>query len=593
MSEPTDTVRTEPAPEVQPTAPSTIVDDGGRGHAAPPAAPPRLADGVELLGRFEDSGYKEPPYMARRGDGQMIQLPPLLYLVAERLDGQRGYEQIAAEVSEAVGRGLDPDDARMLVEEKLHPLGIATGPDGSSPEVRKADPFLALKMKKALVPPGAVRAVTTIFRPLFWPVVILAVLAGMVAFDFWFFFVHGIAESMRQMLYQPLFMLLTFGFIVVAAAFHEIGHATGCRYGGARPGAMGAGIYIVWPAFYTDVTDSYRLRKGGRLRTDLGGVYFNSIFILAVGGIALATGIQPLLIPVFLAHLEIFRQLLPLLRLDGYYVLSDLTGVPDLFGRLKPILVSLVPGKKPDKRVTQLKPWVRAVVSIWVLVFVPFLVANVAYILIFAPRIFSTGWDSFASHLDSTAAAFDRGAAAAGAAGVVQLIALALPAIGIAYGFGRSGTRLTGAMWTKTRGRPMSRAGGLLLMAGAIAAVAVFWWPDGDYTPIRPGERWTVQDAALAASSAASSGTSFPDTARDTNVERDPSSPETGTDPGSDGLDGLIEPTPTPTSVDASLQPSPTTSTTASPSPTVSPSPSRSPTSSPSPQPTPTTEVSP
>ena len=46
---------------------------------------------------------------------------------------------------------------------------------------------------------------------------------------------------------------------------------------GPRPGAMGAGLYIVWPAFYTDVTDTYRLGRGGRLRTDLGGLYFNAV----------------------------------------------------------------------------------------------------------------------------------------------------------------------------------------------------------------------------------------------------------------------------------------------------------------------------
>ena len=46
---------------------------------------------------------------------------------------------------------------------------------------------------------------------------------------------------------------------------------------------MGAGLYIVWPAFYTDVTDAYRLGRGGRLRTDLGGIYFNAIFALAIG----------------------------------------------------------------------------------------------------------------------------------------------------------------------------------------------------------------------------------------------------------------------------------------------------------------------
>ena len=73
---------------------------------------------------------------------------------------------------------------------------------------------------------------------------------------------------------------MVLGLVVIATALHEIGHATATRYGGAEPGVMGAGIYIVWPAFYTDVTDAYRLNRSGRLRIDLGGVYFNCVFVL-------------------------------------------------------------------------------------------------------------------------------------------------------------------------------------------------------------------------------------------------------------------------------------------------------------------------
>ena len=75
-----------------------------------------------------------------------------------------------------------------------------------------------------------------------------------------------------------------FGAVVLATVFHEIGHASACRYGGAKPGVLGAGIYVVWPVFYCDVTDAYRLGKAGRLRTDLGGVYFNGDLRSAHGG---------------------------------------------------------------------------------------------------------------------------------------------------------------------------------------------------------------------------------------------------------------------------------------------------------------------
>jgi putative peptide zinc metalloprotease protein len=593
MTEPLDvtqpiTERQEPAPAgaTQPLPPA----DG----AAPTTAggAPRLAEGVELIGRMEGSGYKEPPFMARRADGQMIQLAPILYLVAERADGNHTHDQIAEEVSQIIERGLDGDGVRMLVEEKLRPLGILAGADGASAQVEKQDQFLALKLKTALIPPGVVRGITAIFKPLFWPPVILAVLAGFVAFDAWFFFDHGAAESLRQLLYQPLYLIMTFAAIVFAAAFHESGHATGCRYGGAEPGAMGAGIYIVWPAFYTDVTDSYRLGRGGRLRTDLGGVYFNAVFILAMAGAYFATGFEPLLIPVLLAHLEIFRQLLPLLRLDGYYVLSDLVGVPDLFARIKPILVSFIPWKRADASVKELKWWVRWVVRLWVIVFIAFLAINLAYIVLFAPRILATGWDSFQTHYGQTAEAFGSGNRMAGAAGVIKLIALGLPALGIAFGLTRGGTKLTRGAWSGTRGKPIARLASLLMIVGLVAGVGVAWWPDGDYVPIQQGERWTLQSASTVASETAGGRPAFDDVpvTRPENDDQEPTTddPTDTTELLPVGQDPLTTPSPSPS---ATLSPSPSPSLTTSPSPesTTEPTPTSSPSPPPSPTPTITT----
>src|SRR5947209_3262403 len=93
-------------------------DSRGRGARAlrsrnhgrvPPSAggePPRLAPGVELVGEFEGSGFKQPPMIARRPDGQAVQLPALLYTVAEQIDGERDHEAIAQAASEAAGREL-------------------------------------------------------------------------------------------------------------------------------------------------------------------------------------------------------------------------------------------------------------------------------------------------------------------------------------------------------------------------------------------------------------------------------------------------------------------------------------------------------
>jgi hypothetical protein len=122
---------------------------------------------------------------------------------------------------------------------------------------------------------------------------------------------------------DPADLLIVLGLSVVSAAFHECGHATGCRYGGARPGVIGVGIYLVWPSFFTNVTDSYRLSRAGRLRTDLGGLYFNLIFILALAGLYSATSAEVLLLVIAVTHLEMLEQLSPFVRFDGYFILSD------------------------------------------------------------------------------------------------------------------------------------------------------------------------------------------------------------------------------------------------------------------------------
>jgi putative peptide zinc metalloprotease protein len=485
----TTTVTEESETEVLPVADQAPVSEG------PPTEKPHLAIGIELIGKYEGSGFKDPPYIARREDGQVIQLAPLLYLIAELSDGQRTNEEIAAAVSEAIKRGVSADNVRQLVEERLRPLGVIAAADGSEPELRKADPLLALKLRAALVPERVVNGITKVFKPLFLPPVVLAVLAGLVALDVWLFAFHGVAQSLRQVLYSPALLMLMLGLVVLSAAFHECGHATACAYGGARPGVMGAGLYIVWPAFYTDVTDAYRLGKAGRLRTDLGGVYFNVVFMLAVFGVYAATGYEPLLLIIPFMHLEIIHQFLPFIRLDGYYIVSDLTGVPDMFSRIRPTLASLLPWKETSERVTELKPWVRVVVTAYVFTVVPLLLFMFGMMVINTPRIMGTAYDSFLVQYHKVGHAFDGGSALTGVIGIVQMAILLLPAVAIVATFWLLFRRMAGATWTRTEGKPAARGAFLVATAAALSALGYIWWPNGDYKAIQPGERGTLQGA--------------------------------------------------------------------------------------------------
>jgi len=418
----------------------------------------------------------------------MIQLPALLYAIAEELDGDRGYDELAARLGEKLGKGISADNVQFLVEQKLWPLGVVTGPSGEQPQMVKADPLLALRFRTAVIPKGVVRPITTIFTPFFWPPVLIATLLAVVAVDVWFFFVHGVAQSAREIAYNPVLLLLVLGLVVLGTALHEIGHATAARYGGAEPGAMGAGIYIVWPAFYTDVTDAYRLGRGGRLRTDLGGVYFNGIFVLLIAGAYAITGYEPLLIVIVIMHFQVLQQFLPFLRLDGYYILSDLVGVPDMFARIKPTLKSAIPGRDTEEGAAQLKPWVRAVTMAWVIALIPVLGFAFGLLIFNLPRMFATAWDSLFVHM----AKVDDGGLLA-VTGVIQSTALMLPLAGASYTITRgSGKILTGA-WGWSQGAPLRRA--LVLGTGVLITGVAGWvlLPNGEYRPIQPTERGTLQ----------------------------------------------------------------------------------------------------
>ena len=337
---------------------------------------PAPTTGIELLGALTGSGYRTPPSLVRRPDGQTVQLTPLLYLVLEAIDGERTYTDVAETVSTAYGRRIAPDDVRHLTEAQLRPLGLVRGPDGSEPELKKANPLLALRFRWIVSDPEVTRRITAPFAALFTPLVVVIVVLAFALISGWVLFTKGLGSATHQAFDQPILLVVVFAITIFSAGFHEFGHASACRYGGATPGAMGTGLYLVWPAFYTDVTDSYRLGRAGRLRVDLGGLYFNALVTVAMFVVWLVTGWDALLLILAAQLLQMVRQLAPMVRFDGYHVLADLTGVPDLASRIGPTLRGLVPGREPEARAAELKRWARVVVTAWVLVIVPLLLVT-------------------------------------------------------------------------------------------------------------------------------------------------------------------------------------------------------------------------
>ncbi len=387
---------------------------------------PGLAPGTELLGAYRDSGRIEAPSIIRRHDGRMMEVSPLLHQLAATLDPGHDLEWVAARLGAALGRPISATSVAYLIDHKLRPLGVLS--DSPPATQRPATPeLLGLTLHAGVVPAPVVRAFTTLLRPLFFPPVVILALAVLINADAWLWRSHHVGAGLRQVFSEPALMLGVVALTLVSGAFHELGHATASRYAGAEPGVIGAGIYLLWPVFYNDLDDSYRLSRTDRLRCDLGGVYFNVLFILVLFGAFGLTGFTPLLVVAAAQHLVILQQFLPFVRLDGYYVVSDLAGVPDLFRRIRPVLAGLVPGRSTASAGSDLKPHARAIVTAWVLLTVPLLAASLVYLGLHLPALAT----AMAASVTSLATAIGSGELSAAALDGVSLLVLAIPMIGL------------------------------------------------------------------------------------------------------------------------------------------------------------------
>ena len=465
---------------------------------------PARVDELQLLGAMVGSGYRTPPALVRRGDGQTLQLTPLLYLVLDAVDGRRTHAEIATVVSKAARRHLSGDMVASLISGHLRPLGLVKLADGSEPPLKRSNPLLGLKLKFAVTNPRSTRRLTDPFRILFRPVLASAVVLGFLAVTWWVFFEQGLAPAAYDAFQRPHLLLLVFVVTVLSGGFHEFGHAAAARYSGADPGVIGAGIYLVWPAFYTDVTDSYRLGRWGRIRTDLGGLYFNAVVVVLTFGWWYATGWDALLLLVATQIMQMVQQLLPLLRFDGYHLLADLTGVPDLYQRIRPTLLGLLPHRWSDPRNKVLKPWARVVITAWVLVTIPMLAIMLLGLVLAVPRVLGTAGAAVQQDAAGVADAWRNGGVIDITAHGLQVLGVVLPIIAGFLILGRIGLRSSRGLAMWSRGSIPKRLAATMLTTLVIAGLSLAWMPNpGSYRPIAPGEKGLLTAMLPAAHEAA------------------------------------------------------------------------------------------
>ena len=124
--------------------------------------------------------------------------------------------------------------------------------------------------------------------------------------------------------------------LVVLKVLHEFGHAYACkRFGGYVP-EMGVFMIFFTPSAYVDASASWGFpSRRHRIIVALGGMYFESMIALLALAVWCMTPPGPLhsmaQYSILLSTaITIGFNANPLMKYDGYYVLSDLLGMPNL-----------------------------------------------------------------------------------------------------------------------------------------------------------------------------------------------------------------------------------------------------------------------
>jgi CRP-like cAMP-binding protein/Zn-dependent protease len=262
-----------------------------------------------------------------------------------KMDGTRTVGDLVVERMDA-GGGLDAEPMTDLVVALygggfLDPAPIATDEliadrlDPASPGRKKLKRFgktLQIEWK------GADRLVRfcyrNLLRPFFWwPVALvsgLIALAGLAAFI-------DVAASGRFHIGED--SAPTEAAILLALAFfltfmHELGHSVVISHYGRKVKSAGFLIYFGSPAFFVEATDSLMLEQRQRILQASAGPFTELIIAGVASLVIFASPAGPLADLLYkfalLNYIVIFLNLVPLLELDGYWILSDLIQLPDL-----------------------------------------------------------------------------------------------------------------------------------------------------------------------------------------------------------------------------------------------------------------------
>ena len=323
--------------------------------------------------------------------GRFFRLRQAEQFIAQQFDGSAPLDVIRQRCEQKFGAPLAPETLREFVEH-LRRLGLL---ETESPRAGlRADPrrtfrgnLLYLRLK-AFDPDRLldrlVKKVGFFFTPSF-----LVFSAALIFFAF--ATIIGNSGEIGQALvhlYRFRILLVAWLTIFAVTTAHEFAHGLTCKRFGGEVHEMGGLLIYFQLAFYCNVSDTWLFpEKSKRLWVTFAGPYFE-IFLWAVAVLTWRvttpeTWLSSLaLVVIATSGIKLLINLNPLIKLDGYYLLSDYLEVPNLrqksfsylAARLGQLSGSATPGieeaTRRERRIYLVYGLLAGAYSLWLLGFV-------------------------------------------------------------------------------------------------------------------------------------------------------------------------------------------------------------------------------
>lgn len=276
-----------------------------------------MIEAPQLLFRGQlDTAETQKVYLCESDDGRFLRLSKSAYDLYRAVQQGVSFEEIAngQRVNSRTVTAADIETAYRVVLEKV--LSI-TSKDRRPPS--------GFWLRFNIIPASLVAYASRILRVAYHPA-IAVILVAFIIVSAW---TTGSGIDANLDVSPETFWT---GYLVFLGSLlaHELGHAAACSYHGASPGPIGATMYLFFPAFYSDVTSTWSLRRWQRVIVGVGGTYFQ---LVVAAGLSVAYSFHewaPLQVAIVLIAGTCIISLNPILKFDGYWIVADTLGVNNL-----------------------------------------------------------------------------------------------------------------------------------------------------------------------------------------------------------------------------------------------------------------------